>query len=133
MLVIDDPVKNREDAESEYNRCGLGLVHIYCVYTTRSRWWCTRNFTRWHDDDLAGRLLQAAAAGADQWEVVKYPALAEKDEEFREKGDALHPERYSVEALTQIQKVRSTRLAALYQQNPVSDEGEYFNREMIRY
>ena len=79
-------------------------------------------------------MLQAAAAGADQWEVVKYPAIAEKDEEFREKGDALHPERYSAEALTQIQKAVGPRdWSALYQQNPVSDEGEYFNREMIRY
>ena len=131
VLVIDDPVRTERTQNPVQSGCGLGLVYIYCVYTTAPGGG-TIILTRWHDD-LAGRLLQAAAAGADQWEVVKYPAIAEKDEEFREKGDALHPG-YSSEALTQIQRAVGPRdWSALYQQNPVSDEGEYFNREMIRY
>ena len=59
----------------------FGLVYINCVYTFVSRRWHTCT-TRWHDDDLAGRLLRTAEDGADQWEVVKYPALAEAEEEF---------------------------------------------------
>ena len=58
--------------------------------------------TRWHDDDLAGRLLKAAADNGEQWEVVNYPARAEVDEEFRKQGDALHRERYDEEALARI-------------------------------
>ena len=135
VLVIDDPVKNREDAESEYNRDAVWDWYTSTAYTRLAPGGGVLVIlTRWHDDDLAGRLLQAAAGGADQWEVVKYPALAEQDETFRDKGEALHPERYSQEALTQIQKAVGPRdWSALYQQNPVSDEGEYFNREMIRY
>jgi len=66
--------------------------------------------------------------------VVKYPASAEKDEEFRKTGEALHPERYNIDALQQIQKAVGPRdWVALYQQNPVADEGDYFHRDMIRY
>ena len=66
--------------------------------------------------------------------MVKYPAIAEADEEFREVGDALHEERYNMKALEKIRKAVGPRdWSALYQQNPVSDEGDYFTRQMIRY
>ena len=90
--------------------------------------------TRWHDDDLAGRLLTQAEEGADAWEVIRYPAIAEEDEKFRKTGESLHPARYNVDALEQIRKAIGPRdWSALYQQNPVSDEGDYFNRDMIAY
>ncbi len=135
VFVIDDPVKNREDAESDFNR---DLVWDWYTSTAYTRLAPGGGMlvilTRWHDDDLAGRLLRATAEGADEWEVVKYPALAEKEEEFRETGEALHPERYNLDALTKIQKAIGPRdWSALYQQNPVSDEGEYFTRSMIQY
>ena len=51
--------------------------------------------TRWHDDDLAGRLLRAQARGeGDTWEVVEYPAIALQDEVHRRAGEPLHPERF---------------------------------------
>ena len=135
ILVIDDPVKNREDAESEFNRESVWNWYTSTAYTRLAPGGGVLIIlTRWHDDDLAGRLLTAAKDGADQWEVVKYPAVAEKDEEFRKTGEALHPERYNLDALQQIQKAVGPRdWVALYQQNPVADEGDYFNRDMIRY
>ena len=135
ILVIDDPVKNREDAESEFNRESVWNWYTSTAYTRLAPGGGVLIIlTRWHDDDLAGRLLTMAEKGADQWEVVKYPAVAEKDEEFRKTGDALHPERYNVDALAQIQKAVGPRdWSALYQQNPVSNEGDYFTRDMIRY
>jgi predicted phage terminase large subunit-like protein len=109
--------------------------------------------TWWHDDDLAGR-LQVAMAGdpdADQFVVVKYPAIAEHDEYLdydtdlivdtepdsgrllRLKGEALHPERYDIDKLNQIKRTISPRFwAALYQQNPVPDDGAYFQKEHFR-
>jgi len=135
VLVIDDPVKNREDAESEYSRDSVWDWYTSTAYTRLAPGGgILVILTRWHDDDLAGRLLAAAADGADDWEVVKYPAIAEQDEEFRLEGEALHPERYDVPSLTKIQKAIGPRdWSALYQQNPVADEGDYFNRDMINY
>lgn len=135
ILVIDDPVKNREDAESENNREATWDWYTSTAYTRLSPGGgILVILTRWHDDDLAGKLLRHAEDGADQWEVIKYPAIAEEDEKFRKVGESLHPERYNVDALEQIRKAIGPRdWSALYQQNPVSDEGDYFSRDMIRY
>jgi len=135
VMVIDDPVKNREDAESENNREATWDWYTSTAYTRLSPGGgILVILTRWHDDDLAGKLLRQAEDGADQWEVIKYPALAEEDEKFRKVGESLHPERYNVDALEQIRKAIGPRdWSALYQQNPVSDEGDYFSRDMIRY
>ena len=135
VLLIDDPVKNREDAESDNNREATWDWYTSTAYTRLAPGGGVLVIlTRWHDDDLAGRLLRFAEEGADQWEVVKYPAIAEMDEPFRNEGEPLHPERYSVDALEQIKKAIGPRdWTALYQQNPVSDEGDYFSRDMIRY
>tara|TARA_R110001592_G_scaffold55600_1_gene169782 strand:+ start:1591 stop:3162 length:1572 start_codon:yes stop_codon:yes gene_type:complete len=135
VLVIDDPVKNREDAESENNREATWDWYTSTAYTRLAPGGgILVILTRWHDDDLAGRLLTAGENGADQWEVVKYPAIAEHDEEFREEGEPLHADRYDVPSLDMIRKAIGPRdWTALYQQNPVSDEGDYFTREMIQY
>lgn len=108
--------------------------------------------TWWHDDDLAGRLQNAMSdPDADQFVVVKYPAIAEFDEYLDEdtdlivseepengrllrlKGEALHPERYDIQKLNQIKKTISPRFwSALYQQNPVPDDGAYFLKENFK-
>ena len=135
VLVIDDPVKNREDAESDYNRDNVWDWYTSTAYTRLAPGGgILVILTRWHDDDLAGRLLRGAADGGDEWEVVKYPAIAEADEEYRKMGDALHEDRYNLESLEKIQRAVGPRdWSALYQPNPVSDEGDYFTRDMIRY
>ena len=135
VLVIDDPVKNREDAESQNNRDANWDWYTSTAYTRLAPGGGVLVIlTRWHDDDLAGRLLKATAEGGDDWEVVRYPAIAESEEQYRDAGEALHPERYSVDALDQIRKAVGPRdWSALYQQNPVADDGEYFTRDMIQY
>jgi|TARA_A100001037_G_scaffold70362_1_gene62942 predicted phage terminase large subunit-like protein len=135
VLVIDDPVKNREDAESQNNRDSNWDWYTSTAYTRLAPGGGVLVIlTRWHDDDLAGRLLKAGADGGDEWEVVRYPAIAEEDESFRDTGEALHPERYDVPSLERIQKAVGPRdWSALYQQNPVADDGDYFNRGMINY
>ncbi len=135
VLVIDDPVKNREDAESQNNRDANWDWYTSTAYTRLAPGGGVLVIlTRWHDDDLAGRLLKAGSEGGDEWEVVRYPAIAEEDEEFRKAGEALHPDRYSEEALRRIEKAVGPRdWSALYQQNPVADDGQYFTRSMIQY
>lgn len=116
--------------------------------------------TWWHDDDLAGRLqslmVNAEDDYVDQFEVVKYPAIAEADEwlngateqiEYdlpapgsgthsllRKKGEALHPERYDLDKLLRIksQNKGGRWWSALYQQNPVPGDGGYFERGQFR-
>jgi len=135
VLVIDDPVKNREDAESQNNRDANWDWYTSTAYTRLAPGGGVLVIlTRWHDDDLAGRLLKATGEGGDDWEVVRYPAIAEDDEEFRDAGEPLHPERYDFDSLERIRRAVGPRdWSALYQQNPVADDGDYFTRQMIQY
>lgn len=135
-LVIDDPIKNREDAESAQKREAVWDWYTSTAYTRLAPGGgILVILTRWHDDDLAGRLLRKMAEGeGDEWVVVEYPAQAVTDELFRKKGEPLHPERYSNEALEQIKRAVGPRdWQALYQQNPTPDEGDYFNKSMFQW
>jgi predicted phage terminase large subunit-like protein len=79
--------------------------------------------TRWHEDDLAGRLLEQEG---DQWEVLSLPAL------HPERG-ALWPEWYDETALLRIKETIGPReWSALYQQQPQPDEGTFFQRDWFK-
>lgn len=136
ILCIDDPVKDRRDANSATIREALWDWYTSTAYTRLSPGggvivMCTR----WHMDDLVGRLLDRAASGeGEQWRVINYPAIAEHDEPHRKAGEALHPERYDLNALLRIQKqVGSRDWAALYQQHPVPDGGGLFKSDWIQH
>lgn len=137
VLIIDDPIKNAEEAESIDQRQKIWDWYRSTAYTRLAPGGGVLVIqTQWHDDDLAGR-LQAEMKDdpeADRFEIVKYPAIAVDDEEYRMAGDALHPERYNVEALLKIKRTIGLRYwAALYQQDPVPDEGAYFSKDMFLY
>lgn len=130
-LIIDDPIKNREEAESEGTRQSVIDWYTSTAYTRLAPGGgvlCIQ--TRWHDSDLSGWLEeQARKDEGDQWRVVKYPAIATHDESYRRKGDPLHADRYPLTALLKIKKAVGPRdWNALYQQNPVPDTGDYFER-----
>ena len=146
--IIDDPVKDREEAESETTRQKIKDWYSSTFYTRLAPGGGVLVIqTRWHEDDLSGWLLEvmkaaeaeAAATGewpvdADRWEVVRYPAIATCDEPFRNQGEALHESRYPLAALQKIKRAMMPRdWEALYQQNPVSQDGDYFTKGMIRY
>lgn len=135
-LVIDDPIKNREAAESAANRESVWDWYTSTAYTRLAPGGgVLLILTRWHDDDLAGRLLKKMAEGeGDEWVVVEYPAQAVNDELFRKAGEPLHPERYDNEALERIKRAVGPRdWQALYQQNPTPDDGDYFNKDMFQW
>jgi predicted phage terminase large subunit-like protein len=144
---------------------------------------CVSHNTRWHDADLAGKLVQqqtedtkevdeelaeAKADGAsekeiavieakyeeiEQWEVISLPALAEQDEYYdhrtgeitfrkenpecrklREVGEALHPQRFNELAFKKLRRTLAKRhWSALYQQNPVPDDGDIFTKDSFRF
>lgn len=133
--IIDDPVKNREEADSETTRESIKEWYTSTFYTRLAPGaGILIVLTRWHHDDLAGWLLEEAKNGGDKWEVVVYPAIAEQDEEFRLKGEALHPARYDIPALERIQRAVGPRdWQALYQQQPTADTGAFFKKDWFRY
>lgn len=146
--IIDDPVKDRADAESESVRAAVKSWYSSTFYTRLAPGGGVLIIqTRWHEDDLSGWLLsvmkeaerEAAQGGewpedADRWEVVKYPAIATHDEMFRLQGDPLHEARYPLTALQRIKRTLIPRdWEALYQQNPVSEDGDFFTKNMLRY
>ena len=135
IAIIDDPFKDRRDADSPTMR-----ARAWDWYTSTLR---TRlapgggiivMHTRWHEDDLVGRLLQAEKSGGEKWELVSYPAIAEHDERHRKEGEALHPERYNLRELEAIRSAVGTYdWAALYQQHPTPRGGGIFKGSWIRH
>lgn len=136
ILLIDDPIKNREEAESPNVRESIKDWYTSTAYTRLAPGGGVLIIqTRWHDDDLSGWLLtQAEEDDGDEFEVIDYPAIALKDERFRKAGEALHPDRYDEVALARIKKVMPDRdWWALYQQKPIAEEGAYFKRDDFHY
>ena len=120
VLLIEDPVKNRQEATSELTREQLWDWYTSTAYTRlEGRGVVILVMTRWHADDLAGRLIEKAKTDGDRFHVVRLPAITD--------GNALWPEKYDEATLEQIRKVIGSRdFGALYQQNPVPDEGGTF-------
>ena len=132
-VIIDDPVKSRLEADSE---------------TIRERvweWWkadlLTRLkpgakivlvMTRWHEDDLGGRLLAEMGDGGRNWELLKLPMEAElHDPMGRAPGEPLWPEWFTTEMRTDAKRDSRT-WSALYQQSPAPATGIYFERDWLR-
>ena len=135
ILIIDDPIKDRKEADSKTVRESVWDWYTSTLYTRAAPGGGILLIqTRWHMDDLAGRLLEAAKSGeGDQWEIVDFPAIATQDEKHRKKGEALHPARYDLEQLHKIKRALGSRdWSALYQQNPVPDGGSIFQRDWLR-
>lgn len=131
LLLLDDPLKNREEADSKLIRDKLWDWYASTAYTRLMPGGAVVLVqTRWHEDDLAGRLLN----GPEQWEVVNLPALAEDGDELgREPGEALWPERYDEHALERIRSTIGEReFIALYQQRPAPLDGALFRRDWIK-
>lgn len=153
LIVIDDPVKNRAEAESETYRERVWQWFNDDIYTRiEPNAAIILIQTRWHEDDLAGRLLAEAENGGEKWTVVRLPALAETgtasipacpdaskmlaapvDPLARKPGQALCPQRYNVKALERFRKkLGSYSFAALYQQSPAPAEGGSFKRAWFK-
>lgn len=121
ILLIDDPFKDRQEADSEITRQRVWDWYTSTAYTRLMPGGAVVVInTRWHDDDLSGRLLAAQDEGGDQWEVLSLPAISAENE-------ALWPAWYHLDRLEQIRAVLPARdWNALYQQNPIPDDGDYF-------
>jgi predicted phage terminase large subunit-like protein len=137
VAIIDDPFKNWQDAASKTIR-----DNVYDWYRSTLRTRLAPNgaiilvMTRWHEDDLAGRLLEESKNGTgEKWEVVSLPAVAEEEDVLgRKEGDVLWPERFHPNEYADIKKAVGTRLwISLYQQRPSPDEGQIFRRNWWKF
>ena len=132
LVVLDDPIKGREDADSLTIREKVWSWYRAEVITRlKPGGRIVLIQTRWHPDDLAGRLLAAAEAGGDQWRVINLPAIAEQNDQLgRQPGEALWPEWEDQAALERKRlSVGDREWSALFQQRPAPREGTLFKRE----
>ena len=126
IVLIDDPLKDREEADSERRRETVKNWYSSVVLSRFPRAVIVVQ-TRWHEDDLTGWLLEEQAKGGDRWEILELPAISPD-------GKALWPEFYPIDVLERVKRSTIPRdWSALYQQRPAPDEGAYFKRDWFRW
>lgn len=132
FLIIDDPIKNRQDADSEVIRESQWGWYRSTARTRLSpEGAIILVLTRWHDDDLAGRILKGD--NASLWKIIKFPAIAVEDEPNRKKGQALWANHFTLPILEETRRdLGSYEWSALYQQEPIDEESQEFKRGWFR-
>jgi predicted phage terminase large subunit-like protein len=139
LLVVDDPIKDRQEADSKALRDKLWTWYTQVLSSRLMS--KTGNIilvqTRWSDDDLVGRLTDPAnhfynEREAAKWHLVDLPALAEDNDVLgRKPGEALWPERFDVEFLEAQKRTDPRGFMALYQGRPAPEDGILFRAEML--
>jgi predicted phage terminase large subunit-like protein len=134
LICIDDPVKSREEAESQTYRDRCFDWFRDDLYTRLEPGGSIiLTMTRWHEDDLAGRIL--GSEDGPNWTVINLPAIAEEDDALgRDVGEALCPARYDLEALQDRRRVMGEYgFNALFQQHPSPPTGGLFKRSWWQF
>lgn len=138
LLIIDDPIKNRQEAESTTYRERLWAEYQSTVATRLHAGAAVIIIlTRWHEDDLAGRLLNPEYGTVEDWRIISLPAIAENKNDLlsRDIGEALWPAAGYDEAWARQQKaiVGTYAWSSLYQQRPAPSAGGLFRRGWWKY
>lgn len=146
VILIDDPIKGREIADSLtfrdrlwnfYNNDLFSRLETNLKNGRLGQILITQ--TRWHEDDLSGRLIELMQKdpNAVQWDIVNYPAIRvdmDTPSDPRQIGEPLWPKKYGIQQLNQIKaSIRPRAWSSLYQQNPVPDGGGLFKEEMFKF
>jgi len=140
--IIDDPLKNAEEAQSETIRTKHKDWYASTFYTRQEPGAAIVIVqTRWHEDDLSGSILASDEEESEAWHIINLPAIADDErptfpagctvaDDWRAHGEALCPERYPIERLQKIRvKISEYFFAALFQQTPRPKGGNQFKRE----
>lgn len=143
--IIDDPIKNSEEAASEVIREKHKEWYSSTFYTRQEPDAAIVLIqTRWHEDDLTGWLLSEETGDQpENWHIVCLPGLAEESQVFpetctvepdiRADGEALCPDRYDAEKLSKIQaRIGEYHFGALYQQRPTAKQGLFFHVDKLQ-
>lgn len=139
-LICDDLYKDWQQASSKTYRDQVYDWFNSTLYTRLEKDGCILlTMTRWHGEDLIGRLLSEAKndPSKDQWTVVDFPMIQDKEPtEFdtRSMGEPLWPEKYSIEKCAATKATVGSKIwSSLYQQKPTNLEGSIIKREWIRF
>src|SRR5262245_57805301 len=140
-LLIDDPIKDRVEADSLVTRNKL-WAWFNQVAKTRllsSVGWIVLIQTRWNVDDLVGRLTDPqnpdySASEGRKWKIIDLPALAisNSDPLGRKQGEALWPQRFPVSYLEDMRSADPRGFQALYQGSPSPEKGNFFIADRIK-
>ena len=147
FLIIDDPLKDRKEADSLVIREDRWKWFRSVARTRLSpKGAMIVMHTRWHEDDLVGRIVDGEEKETwvdyfdflkgkrAKWVRLRLLAIAEEDEEFRKKGEALWPERYDLAELNDIKAtIGPYEWNALYQARPVDDANRKFKKHWFHY
>lgn len=143
IFVIDDPLKDRKEADSILIRDDR-FKWMRSVARTRLTpdGAMIITHTRWHDDDMIGRLTAEGDyvnyfdwldGKRAKWVRLSFPAIATEDEPYRKMGEALWPNRYSLEELNSLKAdIGGYEWSALYQQNPIDEDNRVFHKEWFK-
>ncbi len=138
--IGDDLFKDHEEARSQTIRDQAWNWFTKVFMTRRmGRKIVILTFTRWHSDDIIGRITDPEnphynAIEAKKWKIISLAAIAEDDDALgRKTGTALWPERYDLDFLHSQQRLDPLGFSALYQQRPTVADGTLFRRETIQY
>jgi predicted phage terminase large subunit-like protein len=143
FIPIDDPIKGRQEADSEVTRKRTVEAYQDDVLTRlKPGGSIMLTQTRWHEEDLAGSLLPIGYDGesgmiecrdGNVWEVICIPAQAYRADDplGREVGEYIWPEWFPEDHWATFKRVPRT-WSALYQQRPAPEEGDYFKSDWLR-
>jgi predicted phage terminase large subunit-like protein len=140
LLLCDDLLKNREQADSAVVRESLYNWYTSTLYTRKHKGACQISIaTSWHEDDLNNRLRRQALADpkADQWFCVIYPAILDNEPtpgDPRAFGEAMWPSHFPLEDLEKTRATIGTyEFESLYQQRPAPREGGIIKTAWLKY
>lgn len=136
LAIIDDPVGSRADADSEVYRQNAWDWYKGDIWPRlKPGGRIVLIQTRWHEDDLAGRILAESKLTGEHWRVVSLPAVAEGDDLLgRKPGEFLWDDTYGYGNTLRLAQITQTprNWSALYQQRPAPETGDYFKEEWLR-
>ena len=127
LLIVDDPIKDALEAQSSVYRQRTWDWYVSTAYSRLEPGGRVILIqTRWHEDDLAGRVLSLLEEpGAEEWRIIHLPAISKE-------GEALWPDRYPADVLDQVRKTVGRRVwEALYQGSPVPEGGALIDRRWL--
>ncbi len=143
-VIWDDLIKGREQADSDLVRQKTWDAYFDDLLTRKKpRAWEIGITTRWHEDDIAGRILPVGYTGesgliecrdGNRWYVVCIPAEAERDDDIlgRARGERIWPEWFGENHFAPFKRNARTWAALYQQQRPAPEEGDYFRRDWLR-
>ena len=136
MLIVDDPYKNRPEAESPTTRRKVWEYYVSALRSRLQPTWDNQPakqiiiHTRWHPDDLIGRIQELDEFKEGEWMHVDFAAIKNENTDHEE---ALWPERFPLKALHKMKRINPREFAALYQQQPFIEGGNILKPSWFQY